>query len=89
MHRLIGTLTERGQVTVPAAIRSHLGVGPKDRLVFTIEDNGDVRVGRAEFTLESAFGSVEATKRPEDIDEISRTAKDEKAERVARGLRRS
>lgn len=83
MRRLVGTLTERGQVTVPAEVRRHLDVGPKDRLVFTIEDDGGVRVQRAEFTLKTAFGSVEPTKRPEDLERVIRDAKDERAERVA------
>ena len=38
------------------------------------------------FTLESAYGSVKPSQRPEPFDEITRIAKDEKAERTAREL---
>ena len=38
------------------------------------------------FNLESAFGSVKPSKRPEDFDEVSRNAKDAKAEDTAKDL---
>lgn len=86
MKRKYGTITQRGQVTVPAEVRRRLGVGPKDRLAFVIEDDTLIRLEKAEFTLESAFGSVEPRRKPEDIDEAIRIAKDEKSERTGREL---
>ena len=38
------------------------------------------------FTLESAYGSVKPSRRPENFKEIARIAKDEKAERTIREL---
>ena len=38
------------------------------------------------FTLESAYGSVKPSARPENFKEISRIAKDEKAERTMREM---
>ena len=36
------------------------------------------------FSLESAYGSVKPSKRPEDFDEVCRNAKDAKAEDTAK-----
>ena len=38
------------------------------------------------FSLESAYGSVKPSKRPEDFDEVSRNAKDAKVEDTAKDL---
>ena len=38
-------------------------------------------------SLESAYGSVNASENPEDWDEVSRNAKDAKAEKTVRELR--
>lgn len=81
LKKLIGTLTQRYQVTVPAAVRRHLGVSASDQVVFVIEDEGDVRLERAEFDIDSAFGSVEPLDPSIDLDEQIRIARDEKASR--------
>lgn len=45
MHK--ATITSKGQITVPAAVRAALGVGPGEKLVFWESDNGEFRVTRA------------------------------------------
>ncbi len=86
MKRLITTVTERGQVTLPAEVRRLLGVKAKDKVIFSIED-GEVRVLPMEFTLETAYGSVKPKNRPEDFKELSRIAWVEKAEETLREMR--
>ena len=87
MREITTTTTQRNQVTIPAEVRRLLGLKPRDKVAFTIEDGGKVRLAAASFTLESAYGSVKPSKRPEDLDEVSRKAKDAKAEETARELR--
>lgn len=82
MKEIPATITERGQVTVPAEVRRILGVKPHGKIVFAIED-GQVRLVPARFTLESAFGSVKPLRQPEDFDRIIREVK---AERTGRAL---
>lgn len=41
-------LTQKGQVTIPRAIRAHLGAKTGDRLFFRILDNGAVVVEKAQ-----------------------------------------
>ncbi|HVC31946.1 MAG TPA: type II toxin-antitoxin system PrlF family antitoxin [Chloroflexota bacterium] len=81
MKEILATITERGQVTVPAEVRRILGVKPREKIAFAIE-NGQVRLVPASFTLESAYGSVKPLKRPEDLDEIIREVKAERANRT-------
>jgi antitoxin PrlF len=80
MQQIITTITQRGQVTIPAEVRRRLGLGPRDKVAFEIEDD-KVRLVPVTFTLESAYGSVEPTHRPEDFEAIARSAR---AERIAR-----
>lgn len=86
MTQVVTTMTQRGQVTVPAEVRRLLDLHPGDKVVFEITD-GDVRIAPASFTLETAFGSVKRRTRTTDYKRISRDARDEKAEREVRKLR--
>ncbi len=60
-----GTLTRKGQVTIPAEIREQLGLKPKDKVRFTVE--GDtVRLMPAPSKLLAGYGAVTPRKKPED-----------------------
>ncbi len=79
MKEILTTVTQRGQVTIPAEVRRLLGVKARDKVAFTIED-GRVGLVPAKFTLEKVFGSVKPATKTEDLKAISQDAKDEKAE---------
>ncbi len=85
MKEIVTTITQRSQVTIPAEVRRVLGVKPRDKVAFTIEDGG-VRLAPAPFSLESAYGSVKPVEKPENFEEISRAAKEAKAEKTVRAL---
>lgn len=85
MKEIATTLTQRSQVTVPAEVVRLLGLKPRGRVVFTIDD-GKVYLTPAPFTLESAYGSVRPVARPTDWESVSRAAKDAKAEEAVREL---
>lgn len=80
MKEIITTMTQRGQVTVPSEVRRLLGLKPRDKVAFSIEDD-EVRLTPARFTLESAFGSVKPIEGTQDFKAISREARDEKLKR--------
>ncbi len=88
MKQLTATTTKRNQVTIPAEVRRILGIKPRDKVAFTIEDGGEVRLSAA-FNLETAYGSVTAAPSDQNLDEIIRSAKDEKAEMTARHISES
>jgi antitoxin PrlF len=48
-------LTVKGQVTIPMDIRNQLGLHPRDKIGFVIEDN-HVVLYRKEKNIEAAFG---------------------------------
>jgi antitoxin PrlF len=86
MQEFVTTVTQRGQVTIPAEVRRLLGAKPRSKVAFQIDGN-EVRLVPAQHTLESVYGSVEPITRPEDFEEISRVAKEERAAGVARKMR--
>lgn len=86
MKEIMAATTQRNQVTIPAEVRRLLGLKPRDKVTFTIEDTGTVRLAPSRFTLESVFGSVQPPGEPQDIDGLIRDAKDEKAEQTLREL---
>lgn len=88
MKEIITSVTQRGQVTIPAEVRKLLGVKAKDKVAFEIEDD-QVRLVPVKFTLESVFGSVKPATTTEDFKTISRAVREEKAEREIRRLQRS
>lgn len=88
MRQFTTTTTQRNQVTIPAEVRRVLGINPRDKVSFTVNDDGHVSIAAAEFTLETAYGSVKPISDGRDLDEIIRDAKDEKAEQTAMELRK-
>ena len=87
MTEITTTITSRGQVTIPAQVRRLLGVQAKDKVTFTI-DGERVHLTPAAFTLETAYGSVPGSKKPEDFKKMAQAAKDEKAEATVKKLRK-
>lgn len=87
MKQLTATITQRGQVTIPAEVRKVLGVKPRDKVAFTIK-GGLVRLAPAAFSLETAYGSVRPFRKPEEFEEIGRAVKEAKAAETVRKLRR-
>lgn len=87
MKEIVTTMTQRGQVTVPAEVRRLLGLKPRDKVAFEIDED-KVQILPASFTLETAFASVKPATRTKDLKAVSRVARDEKAAREIRKLQR-
>jgi antitoxin PrlF len=87
VQEYVTTVTQRGQVTIPAEVRRLLGAKPRSKVTFRVEGE-EVSLVAAEHTLESAYGSVKPLNRPEDFKQLSREARDEQAVRTLRKLRR-
>jgi AbrB family looped-hinge helix DNA binding protein len=85
MKEIATTITQRGQITLPVEVQRLLGVRPKDKVAFEIDD-GQVRLVPARYTLESAMGSVGPPTATEDFKRISREVREEQAERATAKL---
>lgn len=84
----VASITQRGQVTIPAAVRRILGAKPRDKIAFRVEGT-EVRLVPVAMTLEETFSSVTPINRPEDFEELFRIAKEEKAAQTVEEMRRS
>ncbi|MCI0563793.1 MAG: hypothetical protein MN733_35410 [Nitrososphaera sp.] len=82
------TVTQRGQVTIPAEIRRLLGVKPRQQVGFKIK-SGSVYIVPVTSTLESVYGSVSPKNSPEDFNALIRQAKDERTKRAVNSLKRA
>ena len=78
-----GTVTQKGQVTIPLAVRKLLGIKPSDRVTFRIID-GRVELAPAELSLEEVYGAVQPLARPEDWENVRRRAREERIQRRTR-----
>lgn len=59
VKEVVISITQRGQVTLPAEVMKILGVKPRGKVAFLIE-KGEVKLKTPSSTLENVFGSVKA-----------------------------
>jgi AbrB family looped-hinge helix DNA binding protein len=71
MNTTVTTVSTKGQVTIPADIREHLGIKPKDRVQFEVAKDGSVQIVPAPSRIAALFGSVDALSQYQD-DEMLR-----------------
>ncbi|MGH2532736.1 MAG: AbrB/MazE/SpoVT family DNA-binding domain-containing protein [Thermomicrobiales bacterium] len=87
MKTIDATITSQGQVTIPAEIRRRLGLNRRDKVTFVLDED-DVRLVRARYTVESAFGAVAPIPGTSaDFDEEIEEAMQDEADRVVGRLR--
>ena len=77
----ISTVTSKGQVTIPVAVRALLGIEPRDKVVFRVVD-GKVEMESLQLTLDEAYGSVTPLRQPEDFESMRRTVREERVDKV-------
>ena len=85
MNETTTRITSKGQVTVPVAIRRALGLKPRDRLAFTLED-GVATLRKAESIVDKLYGSVPYDGPPLDFKKLRREFEDDMGRRVAREM---
>jgi antitoxin PrlF len=81
-------LTEKGQTTIPKALREHLGVGPGGTIKVVILDNGSVYMVPSA-SLSSLKGMFKGrVAKPVTVDEMNATVRSKAAERYRRTLKK-
>ncbi len=72
----MSTVTSKGQVTIPAEVRRHLGIKRNDKLSFVIDPDGVVRLRVPRYpdiaSLRGAAGSLERPLTWQEVREIAR-----------------
>lgn len=62
MTRNVATVTAKGQVTIPKAIRQALGIREQDHLLFLIEGERLVLIPLRRRSLSALYGALPATR---------------------------
>ena len=71
------TVTSKGQVTIPQPVRQHLHLEAGDKLEFTIEDDGTVRVRTIKGSVRDLFGFLKRPdQRPVTVEEMNDSIED-------------
>ncbi len=76
----ISTVTQKGQVTIPLAVRKVLGIKPHDRVLFRVSD-GRVELLPSLMTLEAVYGAVKPLTKPENFQALRKIAREERLQR--------
>ena len=79
MREFFSSVSTKGQITLPAEVRSRLGLRPKDIVSIRLEEAG-VLVRPAAATLAAGFQSIPPLKTPRGLEEMTEIAADEQAE---------
>lgn len=76
MTRILSTITSKGQVTLPVAIRRHLGVGINEKVAFVIDEEGAVHLEAPKYrtvaSLRGAAGTLSTLKTWQEMLEVAR-----------------
>lgn len=81
----VSTMTSKGQVTIPKAIREALDVRERDRLLFLLEGDRVVLVPLRSRPLGELYGTLPATRPYPGQEEIRKEVAAKLGERLARG----
>jgi AbrB family looped-hinge helix DNA binding protein len=79
MKELIVTVSSKGQVVIPKAVREHLGIAQGDKNTFVLESEGKVELKATKYptvaSLRGASGSLQA---PIPWDEMRQIAREDR-----------
>ena len=79
MKEIVSTVTSKGQVTIPAEIRRHLGLRQGDKLSFVVEDDGTITLRIPKHpTIASLAGAAGALDRPMSWDQVREIAREDR-----------
>ena len=82
MKEFLSSVSEKGQVTIPLEMRKALGVKPKDKVAFRLEEDG-IKLVPAGSPLAGSFQAVPPLKQRLSDKEMARIGADEHAQHVA------
>ncbi|HEX9989741.1 MAG TPA: type II toxin-antitoxin system PrlF family antitoxin [Chloroflexia bacterium] len=80
MKRLLARVSNRGQVTIPAEMRRHLGIKQGDKITFVLDDEGTVTVEVTRYsTIASLRGAAGSLPKPMNWSDIEAVVREERA----------
>lgn len=85
MDTEMATVTSKGQITIPKAIRQALGIKEKDRLLFFVEDDRLVLIPLRHRPLSELFAALPATRSYPGHQAVREEIRSDLGERMRRG----
>ena len=81
-------ITQKGQVTMPAEIRRDLGIGPKDRIEYVINDDDRVEVKVARSRIDQLGSAITEVPDREgrDYEEVRHLMLEDIADKIVRDM---
>ncbi len=80
MKEITATVTSKGHVTIPVAIRERLGINAGGMLAFVIEDDGKIELRAPTYpTIASLLGAAGSLATPLSWDEMRAIAREDRA----------
>lgn len=76
----VGTVTSKGQITIPADVREALGLRPGSRVDFVSRADGVVELRVANGSVRSLKGFIQAPDRPVTLEEMDKAIAEGAAE---------
>ena len=84
MKEIVMTMTSKGQVTIPAQVRHHLGLKKNQKIALVIEDKGTVRLKVPRYpTVASIRGAAGRLGKKISWKEMREIAREDRAQRKA------
>ena len=89
MKEYITTVTSKGRLTIPVAIRRKLGINPGDLIAFVIDDENGARVRRVEHDVWTVQGMIPTPPGlvTDDLDDLIEEAMADHADWVVQRMR--
>ena len=82
MKEIVMTMTSKGQVTIPAQVRHHLGLKKNQKIALVIEDEGTVRLKVPRYpTVASIRGAAGSLGKKLSWQEMKEIAHEERVQR--------
>ncbi len=79
MKEILSTITSKGQITIPAEVRKHLGVAQGDKLSFVIADDGTIEIKAATYPdVASLAGAAGTLPEPMSWDQMREIAREDR-----------
>ncbi len=83
----VGSVTQKGMVTIPQGVRRRLNIRPKGKVIFRVVED-TVEIKSMPMTLEETFGSVKPLNRPENFKQLRDVAIEEHVDKVISKMNR-
>jgi AbrB family looped-hinge helix DNA binding protein len=81
VREYVGSVSQKGMITIPQAVRRRFKIKPKGKVIFRMSEDA-VEIKPMSMALENTFGSVEPINRPENFKQLRNIAIEEHIDKV-------